>query len=77
MVNSRGVPKGFQDVVFMPSTASVSTTFFKNCLGQSYVLRLVVGVGKGMPNVKYFHSIKASFFSVEFRGDHKTVTKLR
>ena len=40
-------------------------------------LTTVVGVNKGMLPVKYFHSNKASFLSVKFHGDDKTVTKLR
>ena len=38
----------------------------------------MVGVSKGMLSVKYFCSNMDSFFvSVEFDGDHKTVTNMR
>ena len=45
--------------------------------GLPHVLELWLGVSKGMLPVKYFCSNKASFLSVEFFQDHKTVTKLR
>ena len=72
----------FQDVAFLLSRASF-TPHFSNivaelkALGQPYVLRLCFGVSKGMLSVKYFHSIKAFFVSVEFHGDHKTIARLR
>ena len=53
----------FQDVVFLPSGASFSTTFLKNCgrgesLGSTTCLNAVVGVSKGMLSVEYSCSNK-------------------
>ena len=42
-----------------------------------HVLKLLLGVNKGMLPVKYFHSTKRLFMSVEVQVDHKTVIKLR
>ena len=46
-------------------------------LGPPHVLKLWLGVSKGMLPVKYFLSIKAFFVLVEFHGDHKTVAMMR
>ena len=56
----------FQNVAFLPSQASFSTTFLKivvevKASGPPIVLKLWLGVGKGMLPVKYFRSNKASF----------------
>ena len=48
-----------------------------NASGPPHVLELWLWVGKGMLPVKYLCSNKASFMSVEFHGDHRTVTELR
>ena len=45
--------------------------------GPPHVLELWLGISKGMLPVKYFRCNKASFVSVEFHGDHKTVIKMR
>ena len=71
-----------QDVAFLPSHTSFSTTYLTNCgsgesLGTITCLITVVGVSKGMLPVRYFCSNKAPFVSVECHGDHKTVTKMR
>ena len=42
-----------------------------------HVLKLWLGVSKGMLNVKYFRSTKPLYVSVEFHGYIKTVTRLR
>ena len=57
---------GFQDVAFLPSRASFSTAFKKNCgrgesLGTTACPKTVVGVSKGMLPVRYLLSNKASF----------------
>ena len=72
---------GCQDVAFLPSKASFSTTFLKNCgrdesLGATTCHETVVVVSKGMLPVKYCNSSRASFVSVEIHGDHESVTKL-
>ena len=56
----------FQDVMFLPSCASSSTTFLNNCgegecLVTTTCVKTVVGVSKGMLSVKYFCSNKAYF----------------
>ena len=61
-----GALNGFQEVVFLPSRANLSTTFLMNCgrgesLGTTTRLIAVVGVSKSMFPVKYFCSNKASF----------------
>ena len=70
---------GSHDVAFLPSRASFSTTFLKNCgrgesLRTTTCLEAVVGVSTGMLPVKYFCYNKASFMSVLFHADYKTVT---
>ena len=55
----------FQDVAFLPSGASFSTTFLENCgtgdsLGTITCLKAVVGVSKGRLPVRYFHFNNAS-----------------
>ena len=72
----------FQDVAFLPSRASFSTTFINNCgrgesLRTTACLKAVVGVSKGMLPVQYFCSTNPIFVSVDFNGDHETVTKIR
>ena len=72
---------GFQDIAFLPTRASFSTTFLKNCgrgesLGTTTCPKTVVGVSKGMLPVKYFCSNKAFFVSVIFHGD-KIAKKMR
>ena len=57
---------GFVDVMFLPSCASLSTTFLNNCgssesLRTAIYLETVVGVSKGTLPVKYFYYNKASF----------------
>ena len=42
-----------------------------------HVLRLWLGVSKGMLPVKYFHSSHVPFVSFKFYEDHQTVTRLR
>ena len=71
-----------QDVAFLPSRDSVPPHFFKIMVeviasGHPHVLKLWLGVSKGMLRVEYFRSNKAFFVSVEFHGDHETVTELR
>ena len=44
--------------------------------GPPHVLKLWLGVSKGMLPVKCFCSTKSLFVSAEFNGDHKTVTKV-
>ena len=75
---------GFQDVVFLRSCAGISSTFPKNygkCerLGSTTCHKTVVDGRKSMLSVKYFCSNKSCHVSVsvEFCGDHKTVTNLR
>ena len=71
---------GLQGLAFLPSRVSFSTTYLKNCgSGESIgtIGCLWLGVGKGMLHVKYFRSNKASFVSIKFPGDLKTVTRLR
>ena len=58
---------GSHDVAFLPSAASFSNTFLKNC-GRGESPRIttclktaVEGVSKGMLPVEYFCSNKASF----------------
>ena len=72
----------FQDVAFLSSRAGFPTTFKKiavevNILTQPHILQLWLGVSKGILPVKYFHSVKLFFVSVEFNDDHKTVSMLR
>ena len=57
---------GVQNVAFLPSLASFSTSFLDNCGGgESHwittCLRTVVGVGKSILPVRYFCSNKTSF----------------
>ena len=72
----------FQDVAFLPSSASISTTLIEKC-GRSECLETTTcpkqwfGVSKGMLPVKYFCSTKHPFVSVKFNGDHKTDAKMR
>ena len=71
-----------QDVTFLPFGASFPPLFLiivvdVEALGPPQVIKLWLGVRKGMLPVKYFRSNKASFVSVELHGDHNTVTKLR
>ena len=66
---------GFQDLVFLPSQAGFSTRFHKNCrrgesLETTTCRKTVVGVIKGMLPVKYIHSNKAIFVSVQSHRDH-------
>ena len=73
--------EGFQNVVFLPSRTSFPPHFIKivvelNTLGLPHVLKQLLGESKGILPVKYFCSNKAFFVSVEFHGDHMTVTKL-
>ena len=61
---------GFQDVAFLPSRDSFITTFLKHCgRGKSLWIakchKTVIGVCKGMLNVKYFDSNRSLFISVE------------
>ena len=72
----------FQDVAFLPSRARFPPHFLNfflevNALGLPHVLNLWLEVSKDMLPVKYLRSNKAFFVSVEFHGDHKTVTELR
>ena len=58
---------GFWDVTFLPTRACFSTTFLNNCgrgesIGTTTCLKTVVGVGKCMIPVEYFHSNKASSY---------------
>ena len=67
----------FQDVAFIPSRASFSTTFLKHCdigecLGTSTCLKTMVGVSKGMLPERYYRSTKFLFVSIKFNGDHVT-----
>ena len=72
-----------QDVAFLPSRDSFSTTFVKNCgrgesLRTTTCLKTVVRVSKGMLPVKYFLLQQGLFLvSVKFHDDHKTVTKTK
>ena len=74
---------GFQDVVFLFSEASFTTTTFLGNCGRGERLRTitcpksVVEVCKGMLPVRYFCFNKASFLSVESHGFHRTVIMLR
>ena len=61
----------FQDVVFLPSRASFSTTSKKLVVEVKvsrppHVLRLWLGVSKGTICVKYIRYDKASFLSPEY-----------
>ena len=74
---------GFQDVAFLHSKSSFSTTFLKNRgRGESLVTTtclktLVKGKQKHAP-VKYFCFNKAPFIgSVELHGDDENVAKMR
>ena len=56
----------FLDVAFLPSWASFPPHFLKmevevKASGQPYVIKLWLGVSKGMLSVKYFCSNTASF----------------
>ena len=58
---------GLQDVAFLPSRASFSTTFLKNCgrddgLWTITYLGTVDGVSKSMRHVRYFCSKIVSFY---------------
>ena len=58
---------GFQDVAFPPSRASPTPHYLKivlevKTLEPPQVLKLWLGVNKGMLPAKYFHSKKASFY---------------
>ena len=44
-----------------------------NATGPPHVLEMWFGVSKGMLPMKYFCSNKASFVSIEYHRDHKTV----
>ena len=66
----------------MPSQASVSTMLLNIMVdvigsGPPHVLELWLWVSKGMLPVRYFRSTMPLFVSLEFHGDHKTVTILR
>ena len=57
---------GFRDVPFLPSRASSPTHFSKIVIevkasGSPHILKLWLGVSKGMLPAEYFHSNKASF----------------
>ena len=57
---------GFQHVASQPSRASFYATFLKDSrrgkdLGTTTCLKTVVGVGKDMLRVQYFHSAKSYF----------------
>ena len=65
---------GLQDVALLSFRTSFHTIFLKNCgrgegLGTTTCLATVA--------VKYFRCNKCFFLSVEFNGDHKTVTRQR
>ena len=72
---------GFHDVVLLPSRASFSTTFLKNCgRGESLVTttchKTVVGGRQGHAPCRILLLHKACFcVSVEFHGDHITATR--
>ena len=71
----------FLGVAFLHSLASFGIAFLENCcIGESLwtatVLKLWLRVSKGMLPVKCCCYDKPLFVSVEFHGDHNTVTKL-
>ena len=59
----------------MPSAIKIVAEV--KALGLPHVLKLWLGASNAMLPVKYFTPTKPVFMSVEFHGDHKTVTKLR
>ena len=70
----------FLDVAFLPSLASFSTTFHKNCgkgdsLRTTSCLRTVVEAKQGHAPYKILLLHKAFFVSVEFNGDHYNAHK--
>ena len=72
-----------QDVVFLPSKASFSTTFLLNCgasksLRATTCLKTVVGGKQGHAPCKipYLQQSNNTFVSVDFHGDHKTVFQI-
>ena len=57
---------GFLNVPFLPSRTSLCASFLNtvvvvNALGPPHVLKLWLGVSKGMLSVKYFRSNKSHF----------------
>ena len=74
---------GFQDVAFLPSRASFSTTFLRNH-GRSESIRttaclISVGSGnQGYAHCKIFPLQQSVFFmSVKVHGDHTADTRMR
>ena len=68
----------FQDVVLLPSSASFSTTFLKNCgrsegLGTTTSLGTVVMRNQGLAPCEILLLQQSLFFSVKFHGDHMAV----
>ena len=53
----------------------LNTVVEEKASGQQLVLKLWLGVSKGMLSVEYFGSTEPLFVSVEFNGDHKTAHK--
>ena len=67
------------DVAFLPSNSTFSTTFLMNCgrgecLGPPHILTVWLWVSKGVLPVKYFCP-QTYFVPVEFHGDHMTAYK--
>ena len=74
---------GFQDVAFLPSCVSFTTSFKKNCgRGEGFrtttCFRIVVEGKQGYASCKILSLQQGLLFvSFQFHRDHKTVTTLR
>ena len=73
----------FQDVAFLPSRANFSTTFLDNC-GRGEMLEIttcsktvVEGKKRHAPSKIILQNQSLYVVSVQFNGDHKTVTMMR
>ena len=72
----------FQDVAFLPSSASFYTTFLKNCSkGESFAwatCHRTCGWGKHGCSPFEIHFLKQILFmSVEFHGDNRAAIRLK
>ena len=63
------------ELVFQPRFLNIVVKV--NGSGHPHVVKLWLGICEGMLPVKCFRSSKAFIISVEFHGDHETVTMLR
>ena len=68
---------GLHDIALLPSRAYFSTTFHRIVVevyasSPPHLLKLWLGVSKGMLLVKYVCSTKPLFVSFKFHGDRRT-----